>query len=229
MKVVKTGHMPEKILTHAHALSSMIRHLSTDSVIKKNIANRALRILGESFGEYVDAQSVLNREMLHHVYEWNEEGDKKSRLFKHNVKNGVLTFSFLPSKEPSSDSGYVFANKAYIMENGIPVYIRPTSSNVLVFEVDGEKIFTPYPVTVRNPGGTEVKDGFENVYRGWIVSNLPILSLTEHGFFKELTRSQLRAVTGIITPGARMSTNTRVADSLGKRAAATIGRYVQYE
>jgi hypothetical protein len=52
-------------------------------------------------------------------------------------------------------------HKARIMEQGIPVKIAPVKSDVLVFDVNGETVFTKKEVTVKNPGGTEVVGSFE--------------------------------------------------------------------
>lgn len=226
MKVVKTGYMPEKILTHAMALSSMVQTLTTDAVIRKSLSNKALRVIGDSFAEYADARAMMNPESLHHVYEWDETGNANSRLFKPVISNGVLSFSFLPSIKPSRNSSQVFANKAAVMELGRPITISPKNGSVLVFEVDGETVFTPYPVVVQNPGGDSVQGSFESIYKGWIKSNLPILSLIDNGFFKSISRSQMRAVTAIITPAAKMAKNTRQAKSIGRQAAVAIEKAV---
>ena len=54
-----------------------------------------------------------------------------------------------------------FYNKAKIMEDGVPVVITPKRSSVLVFEDNGETVFTKNPVEVVNPGGPQVQGGFE--------------------------------------------------------------------
>jgi len=57
-----------------------------------------------------------------------------------------------------------FYDKARIMENGIPVTIRPVRANALVFDDNGEKVFTKGPVTIDNPGGTRAERGFEKAF-----------------------------------------------------------------
>ena len=49
------------------------------------------------------------------------------------------------------------------MEEGIPVTITPRNSDVLVFEKDGETVFTKNSVNVDNPGGDATEGSFEKV------------------------------------------------------------------
>ena len=57
-----------------------------------------------------------------------------------------------------------FYDKARIMENGIPVTIRPKYSEVLAFEENGEKIFTKKEVHIDRPGGSSVQGSFEKTF-----------------------------------------------------------------
>lgn len=114
---------------------------------------------------FVDANARSNPQMLHHVYEWSRTGSPDARLFDINytVSNVGLSFysSFRQSNSIKPGSTVPFYNKAKIMEEGIPVIISPKRSNVLVFEDNGETIFTKQPVEVLNPGGTQAQGGFE--------------------------------------------------------------------
>lgn len=129
------------------------------------------RVLGgyaaEALGGYIDSKARMNPSMLHHVYEWNETGNKNSRLFNINVDatKYSITFSgkFLSSRKPSSDSGQVFVDKARIMENGISVTVTPKNSPVLAFEDDGETVFTANSVYIAHPGGEQVSGSFGKV------------------------------------------------------------------
>lgn len=130
------------------------------------------RVLGgytaEALGEYIDSKARMNPESLHHVYEWNSVGDKGSRLFSFSVKatNSSVTFDgkFLMSKSsPPNSQGHVFSKKAEIMENKISVTVTPKTSPVLVFEDDGETVFTTNSVYIANPGGDAVAGSFGKV------------------------------------------------------------------
>jgi hypothetical protein len=115
---------------------------------------------------FIDSSARSNPQALHHVYEWYKVGSPEARLFDINytVSNLGLSFysSFRQSNSIKEGSTTPFYNKAKIMEEGIPVIIKPKKSEVLVFEDDGETVFTKGPVEVLNPGGAQVQNSFEN-------------------------------------------------------------------
>jgi hypothetical protein len=118
--------------------------------------------------DYVDANARVNPAMLQHVYEWGRTGSPEARLFDINYTVSNLGLSmmatFRQSSSVKSGSRVPFYNKAYIMENGIPVTISPKKSGVLVFDDNGETVFTKSPVTVNNPGGVLAERGFEKTF-----------------------------------------------------------------
>lgn len=122
---------------------------------------------------YVDISARSNPEALHHVYEWYQTGSPNARLFDLNytVSNLGLSISgtFRQSNSIQTNSRVPFYNKATIMEQGIPVKIIPKKSSVLVFEQDGETVFTRQPVNVSNPGGDAVQGSFEKVIDQFIL------------------------------------------------------------
>jgi hypothetical protein len=130
-----------------------------------------LRNLGvgviEVLKQYVDAEARSNPKALHHVYEWYQTGSPNSRLydFDYTVSNLGLSFksTFRQSTTMSNGSSTPFYDKAKIMEEGIPVTISPKKADKLVFEVEGETIFTSKEVTVQNPGGDYVEGSFEKI------------------------------------------------------------------
>lgn len=125
----------------------------------------------ELMKEYIDSNARINPQMLHHVYEWNQTGSPGARLFDINytVSNIGLSFmsTFKQSTSIKNGSRVPFYNKAKIMEEGIPVTIRPTKAQALVFNIDGEEIFTKNPVEVLNPGGNEVQGGYQKVFESF--------------------------------------------------------------
>jgi hypothetical protein len=129
----------------------------------------------EAMKAFIDSNARVDPGALHHIYEWNQIGSPSARLFDitYKVSNGGISFNSTLSQSSSIKDGSKtpFYDKARIMEFGIPVTITPTRSEVLVFEKDGETIFTRKPVNVSNPGGEattgaykEVVDSFFNNY-----------------------------------------------------------------
>ena len=122
----------------------------------------------EVMKEFIDSNARVNPQMLHHIYEWNLTGSPEARLYdiSYTVSNLGLSFksSFSQSRSIKDGSRTPFYDKARIMENGIPVTIRPRVAQVLAFDDNGETVFTRGPVGVLNPGGTEVEGGFEKTF-----------------------------------------------------------------
>lgn len=118
----------------------------------------------ESLGQYIDSQARANPDSLHHVYEWGSVGNRSARLFDFDVSSTKTLISisgkFLPSRSISENSSEPFINKAYIMENAISITISPKNSDVLVFEDEGETVFTRNSILVESPGGDAVANSF---------------------------------------------------------------------
>lgn len=121
----------------------------------------------EVLKQFIDSNARMSPDTLHHVYEWYRTGSPTARLFdiEYTVSNLGLSLksTFRQSSSVQDGSNVPFYNKANIMENGIPVTIRPKRAQALRFEIDGEEIFSKSPVTVNNPGGN-TKNGFERVF-----------------------------------------------------------------
>jgi hypothetical protein len=106
---------------------------------------------------YIDSMARVDPTFLQHVYEWYQSGNADARLFSIDYSisgTGIrISSSFNQSTSIKDGSNVAFADKARIMEDGIPVTIAPKNGSVLAFEIDGEQIFTSTPVTIANPGG----------------------------------------------------------------------------
>jgi hypothetical protein len=122
----------------------------------------------ESLKTFIDTNAKVNPAILQHVYEWYRVGSPEARLYDISYKStdsGVSFFStFSQSSTIKDGSNVPFYNKARIMENGIPVIISPTTSSVLVFEDNGETIFTKKDIVITNPGGPAALGGFEKTF-----------------------------------------------------------------
>jgi hypothetical protein len=144
---------------------------------------------------YVDSSARGNPTALHHVYEWYQTGSPNARLFDldYTVSNNCLTFSskFKQSRTLKEDSNEPFYNKAYIMENGIPVTITPKRSSVLVFEEGGKTVFVKGSVTVRNPGGNNVERGFERTIDEFMLTYFKQSFLRASGIYEYINKPVL--------------------------------------
>jgi len=131
------------------------------SIFLKNLGAATI----ESMARYVDVSARGNPAALQHVYEWYQTGSPSARLFDINytVSNLGLSInsSFKQSRTVKKDSNVPFYNKATIMEEGIPVTIKPTRSPVLVFNEGGQTVFTKKPVVISNTGGSQARGSFE--------------------------------------------------------------------
>lgn len=123
--------------------------------------------ISEMLQQYIDSNARVNPQALNHIYEWYQVGSPNARLYelKYTVSNLGLSFitNFKQSSSIKEGSNVPFYDKARIMEQGISVVITPKNSDVLVFEDNGETIFTRNSVTVENPGGNATTGSFEKV------------------------------------------------------------------
>ena len=122
----------------------------------------------EALKQYIDVQAKMSPGALHHVYEWHETGSPEARLYNidYVITGTGLSFNstFSQSRSIKNGSTVPFYDKARIMENGIPVTIKPVVAKVLSFEDSGEQVFTPNPVRVENPGGDDVQGAYERTF-----------------------------------------------------------------
>jgi hypothetical protein len=157
------------------------------------------------FGNYVDSQARMKPKSLHHMYEWKRTGDPDARLFNLRLIDGEgISFkiayeykqsqSFVPS--PEGRRKHVFANKASVMEAGMPLKIAPRHSERLVFDSNGETVFMPKgaPVVVQRPGGASVKNQFTLRYSIFFKSQLVNQSIKASGFQKMFNSALTKAM-----------------------------------
>ena len=175
----------------AAVLSKLTSNAEFKALFKTTIFNQ----IEKDFGQYVDAQARTKPKSLHHVYEWNKTGSPTARLFDlYLIDTAGLSFrigrdfklskSAVPSQNPKTKRRYVFANKASVMEEGMPVVIRPRSAERLVFELDGSTVFMPKgaSVTVKRPGGKAATNQFALTYGRFFGGQLVNASIKSSGF-----------------------------------------------
>ena len=146
----------------------------------------------QAMAQYVDVSARGNPAALHHVYEWSQTGSPSARLFDINytVSNLGLSINstFRQSRTVKQDSHTPFYNKAKIMEEGIPVTIKPKKSSVLVFTEEGETVFTKSPIVVRNPGGDRVQGSFERTMDEFILRYFKQSFLRASGIYNYINK-----------------------------------------
>ncbi len=175
--------------------ASVIAKLTANAEFKNLFKTTIFNQIEKDFGQYVDSQARTKPKSLHHVYEWNKTGNPAFRLFDlYLIDSGGLSFSVgrnfklsksaVPSKNKKQKKKYVFSNKASIMEEGMPVVIRPRSAERLVFELDGATVFMPKgsSVTVKRPGGKAATNQFSLSYGRFFGGQLVNSSIRSSGF-----------------------------------------------
>lgn len=191
---------------------------------KKVFLNNLGQSVIAALGQYIDMQARLNPRALHHVYEWYQEGNRNARLFNltYTVSNLGLSVNstFRQSLSLSQESTAPFYNKASIMENGIPVLIKPKKT-VLAFEKAGKTVFTRKPVTVRDPGGEEVQGSYERVFDEFMLSYFRQSFIKASGLYNYINKPTLFKRN--IKAGAKLGKAKGVQTGFKWIANATIG------
>lgn len=218
-KAIRTGNISEKIIATALFDTELINSIHNQE--KQRIQIFGLTMISKYFEAYVDNMARMNPYKYHHIYEWNRVGNKGSRLFESQIvsgRNATLSYNFKPSSSPS-DSGYVFRNKAFVMENVIPQTIKATEADYLVFEVDGNFV-RKKSVYVAEPGGSEVGGSFTEIFNTFMTS-MAGQALKEFGFFEKIEQgiaNERRIALGRISSGKIEGMALNAAKSANKIA-----------
>lgn len=151
------------------------------------LSGAVFTISSKTFIKAMNMEAKSKPKAYHHIYEWNQIGQNKSRLFfLSKVESSIGTLIIKPFFKQSTTpvpinpelllpgktgkvvtAKTVFRDKASVMESGNPVVYR-TSRPVPIFE--GGKInFIAAGTMVQNsyPGGKEVKGSFEKFFKLW--------------------------------------------------------------
>lgn len=202
--------------------ANVIAKLSNSKAFKETFKKTIYKQIIEDFGNYIDAKARTNPKSLHHVYEWKKTGNKTARLFNLTMIDGEgisfkISSEFKQSKSfvPNSESKrkHVFANKASVMEAGMPLIIRPRHSERLVFESNGITVFMPKgaSVTVKRPGGAKARNQYSLAYSQFFSGNLVNESIKKSGFqriFNAASSKALKIPTNIKKVQYSFSPNT---------------------
>jgi hypothetical protein len=162
--IIDTKELEKKLLNIYEYSTGFLDGVQKGKIVFLN--NLGIGVI-EVLKQYVDSDARSNPKALHHIYEWYQTGSPSARLydFNYTVSNLGLSFksTFSQSKTIANGSNTPFYDKAKIMEEGIPVTISPKNANKLVFQINGETIFTDKEITVENPGGDLVAGSFQRI------------------------------------------------------------------
>jgi hypothetical protein len=191
-KIIKDSSIAQisaAIYYQANVIAKLEKNKGFQKIFRETIYNQ----IEKDFGLYIDSKARTNPKSLHHVYEWKKTGNRNNRLFKLNMisedkMSFKINYEFLPSKSfvphSSGRRRHVFANKAAVMEAGMPLIIRPRSSERLVFNFNGITTFMPKgaSVTVKRPGGAKASNQFNLAYSQFFKGRLVNESIKKSGF-----------------------------------------------
>jgi len=182
-----------QVSAYVYYQANVIAKLTSSKQFQNTFTKTIFDQIEQDFGAYIDALARSKPKSLHHVYEWKKTGTPSSRLFKLNkVSQQGLSFkvnyefkmsrSMVPA--PKGKRRHMFANKAFVMEQGLPLVIRPKNAERLVFESNGETVFMPKgaSVTVKRPGGSAATNQFGLAYSRFFSGQLVNSSIKNSGF-----------------------------------------------
>lgn len=144
--------------------------------------------LAQAFDEYMTAIAGADPSRFHHVYEWNQIGNPRAKLWNNVLRghggNRTATWTWRASKtivpvtQEAKDAGvqqiHVFVWKAPVMEYATNITIRPSRKTGLAYFTGPtsdpgrwQLNFTKSPIDVQNPGGAQVKGAFTAAFIEW--------------------------------------------------------------
>jgi hypothetical protein len=146
----------------------MIGFLDGAKAGKPNLLKNLGIVIKEILENFIDSNAKVDPASLSHVYEWYQSGSSDARLFDiiyvPSTRGLSFGFTLRQSTSVKQGSNVPFYDKARIMEEGIPVTIRPVNRQALKFDVNGETIFSSKPITISDPGGASAQGGLQNVF-----------------------------------------------------------------
>lgn len=193
------------VIENATAYMHGIANAPTDASVNNEIGIAVTAIAHRSLSRFIDTESRLSPQSMHHVYEWNQVGKPLGRLWKlkSTYKTGTISLSanfkqsrtFVPIKNGTSLRSK-FTYKANVMEKGQTVKITPKRAEALFFySSSGEPVFIPKGrfVVVRSPGGKQVRGAFGKTMDRFKLSNNLNIDLEASGLIKNLELAQSKA------------------------------------
>lgn len=186
--VFNTGKFAEKVTAMAMYDSNVITQLYENPVNKQKIVKGAAFLIKNYFDEYIDSKARQDSSKYHHVYEFDQIGKKNARLFKGSVssemESAIISYKFTMSKTPNK-FGYLFSNKAQVMEDNNPIIVKPKKEKYLKYALSDGSFVTTSQSVIEHPGGEEVKNSFQNTFYNFIETQAELI-LGKFGFYEKL-------------------------------------------
>lgn len=205
---------------------------ATSVKTKKELTDAIFSISSLEFIKATNLRARSLKSSFHHIYEWNKVGQESGRLFRllktNNVSGATVYYKFNNStkvvplspevKTPGSTGKYVkkskiFKRKSEVMEKGGPVSF--SSTKTIVFSNKGNLVFVPPGkiITIKNPGGREVKGAFDAHFISWWMT-MPMTIANKKGIFMQLENSIARALSR--TNAGRSAASLAISQTLRK-------------
>jgi hypothetical protein len=217
-----TGKMAEKITATAKYHTETLTQLHNNPQNKSQIIKNGLNIVGQYFGFYMDNLARRDSASFHHIYENDRIGNPDARLFYYTITAGSgspgIRYTLRDATVPEN-SGQVFRKRAFVMESGNPVTIRPKSGKYLAFDVDGEKVFTKKSY-VPNPGGTAVSGSFVRAFNAYMNVQASVM-LEDVGFYDKINQETFKESEVALS---RISSGNLNSSGMAKESANRIAR-----
>jgi hypothetical protein len=190
----------------------------------ENTSAIAMSLLGEinmAFDQWIDARAVNGQGghmKYHSVYEFDMAGNPAARLWYHQrwrgkqfAKSGV----FLKNAKRPNREGYMFKDKAYVMQLGEPVFIQAKNAKALRFynRKTDEWVITKQ-VTVPSPGGPQSAGSLDAAYQAFWRTPFPKRIMEDRQLLNHILKDT-RAKTRANTPsGVRADAKAQAAQAV---------------
>ena len=219
---VDTGKMPQKIIAAAKYHTMLLSEIHENPKNRNVIIENGLNIIGTYFGFYMDNLARRDHASFHHVYETGSTGSQNARLFYYTISkaSGIPSIQYqFKTATATEKSGQVYRKKAFIMEDGTPLTIKPRNGKYLVFDVNGEKVFAK-KVFIPEPGGPQVQGSFAKAF-DMFMNNQAASILEDMGFYDKINEGISKESDLALT---RISSGNLNSSSMASESANKIAR-----
>lgn len=212
------------IAEQAYYLVTVAEEVTTRGENASAIAMELMANINNEFNTYVDAKASAGsagHRRFHSVYEFDSVGNPDARLWYHQrwpAKQYAKSSIFLKQAQKPNREGYMFPQKAYVMQLGEPVTIEPKKSPVLVFwgRKTNSLVVTPNPVTVPTPGGKDSQGSLDATYQGFWYTGIPKRIMQDRPLLNQILKDTRAKTTAKTASGIRAQAKSEAARAVAK-------------